>query len=303
MGQAIMKFGRTKQSEAAASGSVGTTNITNVSASASAATGSQPTVSASLSDTSLSFAFGLVPGETGPQGETGPIGPTGNGISGIALISTVGKVKTYRITFTDGSTFDYTVTDGADGTGAGDMTKAVYDTDDDGFVDAVEDTLNPGTGIEFSLDSDGKGQYRATGASQWIPFLSGPTYTRLWTNANPSSSFGNGNRTLSDSLQNYDALRIVWQYWSNSGVTESNWEENNYGIAYLYDIRGKIDAIVSGQRKPNIGALFYAASYTYGRRGYIVNDTTLWFSNAQRFGASGSDNDGIIPILIDGVKF
>lgn len=172
MGQVIMHYGRTRREESEASGAVGTTNITNVSASAHAVAGSSPTVSATLSDTSLSFAFGLVPGETGPQGETGPVGPTGNGISGITLISTVGKVKTYRITFTDGSTFDYTVTDGADGTGAGDMTKAVYDTDDDGFVDAVEDTLNPGTGIEFSLDSAGKGQYRASGASQWIPFLS-----------------------------------------------------------------------------------------------------------------------------------
>lgn len=172
MGQVIMHYGRTRREESEASGAVGTTNITNVSASAHAVAGSSPTVSATLSDTSLSFNFGLVPGETGPQGETGPIGPTGNGISGITLISTVGKVKTYRITFTDGSTYDYTVTDGADGTGAGDMTKAVYDTDDDGLVDAVEDTLNPGTGIEFSLDSAGKGQYRATGASQWIPFLS-----------------------------------------------------------------------------------------------------------------------------------
>lgn len=172
MGQVIMHYGRTRREESEASGAVGTTNITNVSASAHAAAGSSPTVSATLSDTSLSFNFGLVPGETGPQGETGPVGPTGNGISGITLISTVGKVKTYRITFTDGSTYDYTVTDGADGTGAGDMTKAVYDTDDDGFVDAVEDTLNPGTGIEFSLDADGKGQYRASGASAWIPFLS-----------------------------------------------------------------------------------------------------------------------------------
>ena len=154
------------------SSAVGTTNITNVSANAETAAGSSPTVTATLTDDSLSFAFGLVPGETGPQGETGPVGPTGNGISGITLISTVGKVKTYRITMTDGSTFDFQITDGADGTGAGDMTKAVYDTDDDGLVDAVEDVLSPGTGIEFSLNSAGKGQYRSVGATQWIPFLS-----------------------------------------------------------------------------------------------------------------------------------
>lgn len=51
------------------------------------------------------------------------------------------------------------------------MEKTVYDSDNDGFVDAVEDVLDPGNGIEFSLDSSGKGQYRAVGASAWIPFL------------------------------------------------------------------------------------------------------------------------------------
>ena len=42
-------------------------------------------------------------------------GEAGNGIDSIALFSTIGKEKTYRITFTDNSTFDYTVTDGDDG--------------------------------------------------------------------------------------------------------------------------------------------------------------------------------------------
>lgn len=45
----------------------------------------------------------------------------GNWIDSISLISTVGKVKTYRILFTDATTYDFTVTDGADGTGSGDM--------------------------------------------------------------------------------------------------------------------------------------------------------------------------------------
>ena len=46
----------------------------------------------------------------------GPAGATGNGIASIALISTVGLVKTYRITYTDASFFDFAVTDGANGT-------------------------------------------------------------------------------------------------------------------------------------------------------------------------------------------
>lgn len=104
-----------------------------------------------------------------------PRGDTGNGIASVTLVSTVGKVKTYRITFTDGNTFDFTVTDGTDGTGSGDMEKAVYDTDDNGIVDEAESVSNiSGTGaIEFGLDADGKGQYRAVGAATWIPFLTG----------------------------------------------------------------------------------------------------------------------------------
>ena len=46
---------------------------------------------------------------------TGPAGATGNGIESIVLYATVGLVKTYRITFTDATTFDFDVTDGADG--------------------------------------------------------------------------------------------------------------------------------------------------------------------------------------------
>lgn len=52
-----------------------------------------------------------VKGDKGDKGEQGEIG---NGIESISLLSTVGKVKTYRITYTDATTFDYEVTDGAD---------------------------------------------------------------------------------------------------------------------------------------------------------------------------------------------
>ena len=46
---------------------------------------------------------------------TSLIGNTGNGIASIVLTSTVGKVKTFKITFTDATTFVFTTTDGADG--------------------------------------------------------------------------------------------------------------------------------------------------------------------------------------------
>lgn len=49
-------------------------------------------------------------GPQGPQGIQGPRGETGNGIANIEKTGTVGLVDTYTITFTDGSTFDFTVT-------------------------------------------------------------------------------------------------------------------------------------------------------------------------------------------------
>lgn len=57
-------------------------------------------------------------GEQGPQGEQGPAGKDGvdgKGIKTITLVDTKGKVKTYRIEYTDGSSFDFQVKDGEDG--------------------------------------------------------------------------------------------------------------------------------------------------------------------------------------------
>lgn len=72
----------------------------------------------------------LPKGDTGGIGDPGPKGDPGNGIASISLKSgshAPGTTDTYEITFTDGATFDFLVYNGANGTGAGDMTQAVYD--------------------------------------------------------------------------------------------------------------------------------------------------------------------------------
>lgn len=78
-----------------------------------------------------------IQGETGPQGATGPKGETGpQGPVGPApevTVSRVGKVTT--VTIGDKS---FTINDGADGSGAGDMLKATYDNDGNGIVDDSE---------------------------------------------------------------------------------------------------------------------------------------------------------------------
>lgn len=83
-----------------------------------------------------------------------PKGDTGNGISSIVKTSTVGLVDTYTITMTDGTTTTFTVTNGRDGSGAGDMLQADYDSDSTvknaGGIKAWVQSLGYITGLAWS---------------------------------------------------------------------------------------------------------------------------------------------------------
>lgn len=57
------------------------------------------------------YDLGKVVGEDGAKGDKGD---TGNGISSIRKTGTSGKVDTYTITYTDGTTSTFTVTNGSD---------------------------------------------------------------------------------------------------------------------------------------------------------------------------------------------
>lgn len=61
------------------------------------------------------FDFGIPKGDKGDKGNTGATGATGNGIASITKTSTAGLVDTYTITFTDGTTTTFDVTNGQDG--------------------------------------------------------------------------------------------------------------------------------------------------------------------------------------------
>ena len=69
------------------------------------------TVTASGPNTAKVFNFQFK-NLRGIDGRNGDKGDTGNGISGISLVSTSGLDKTYRVTFTDSSPFDFVVHDG-----------------------------------------------------------------------------------------------------------------------------------------------------------------------------------------------
>jgi len=94
-----------------------------------------------------------IQGEQGPQGEQGiqgiqgiqgPVGPTGNGISSIAKTGTSGLVDTYTITFTNGTTTTFNVTNG---NGIASITK----TTTVGSVDTYTITFTNGTTTTFEV--------------------------------------------------------------------------------------------------------------------------------------------------------
>lgn len=87
-------------------------------------------------------------GIVGPQG---PEGPTGVSVTGVSLISTEGINKTYRMSFSDGTHFDYIVQDGASGTNVpwGGITGTLSNQLDlQAALDAKQATLVSGTNLK-----------------------------------------------------------------------------------------------------------------------------------------------------------
>ena len=83
----------------------------------------------------------------GSKGDTGPAGT----ITSIVKTNTVGLVDTYTVTYNDNSTTTFTVTNGQDGTGAGDMLASVYDPV--GKASQVEVISNKKTDLSDNSDT------------------------------------------------------------------------------------------------------------------------------------------------------
>ncbi len=162
-------------------------------------------------------------GDDGPTGPQGPTGPTGNGIVSITKTGTSGLVDTYTILFTNGSTSTFTVTNGQDGQGSGDMTKAVYDStnavaDAGGIVAYVASHSGAGTlagltDVALSTLADGQSLiYNAT-VQKWVngsvaySSLSGKPTLGTAAAKNSTNSITQGSSDLIESGAVYDALQ------------------------------------------------------------------------------------------------
>ena len=95
-----------------------------------------------------------IQGPTGPQGPAGSTGPAGRSVTSITMSGT-GKSHPVTATYSDGSTETVgIVQDGADGSGTGDMSKATYDPNNHGYVDAAAGVTNGTVTLSFSTLSN-----------------------------------------------------------------------------------------------------------------------------------------------------
>ena len=111
-------------------GAKGDTGLANTLAIGTVTKGTEAAATITGSAPNQTLNLVLPKGDKGDKGATGETGATGNGIASIALKSgthAAGTTDTYEITFTDGTTFDFFVYNGANGTGAGDMLASTYD--------------------------------------------------------------------------------------------------------------------------------------------------------------------------------
>lgn len=115
----------------------------------------------------------------------------------------------------------------------------------------------------------------------------------LWTNSAPTSSIGAGYVTLSQSISNYDYLKIT------ARLNTSN--TKNISILISVDDFKNKSGFTANSLNPAIFC-YYASSGTRGRQFAYGSDTSFGMGQAINMGDGIADNTWLIPIEIRGIK-
>lgn len=105
------------------------------------AEGAAPTVEKTVFGGAVSLGFGIPKGDTGATGATGPQGYSIGSVTKKSGTGTAGSTDVYSVKIDDEEQTEvgtFSVYNGADGEGSGDMLKSQYDADNDGVVDDAE---------------------------------------------------------------------------------------------------------------------------------------------------------------------
>lgn len=115
--------------------------------------------------------------------------------------------------------------------------------------------------------------------------------TVLWTNPSPTASFAAQTITLSSDINNFKYLKIVYKL-STSNNTES------YAIYAVDEFKNMIIGVgyACGAISGRPGGTNLAR-----RLGY-ASDTSIRFMDSSGIGVASTDNNGLIPLAIYGMK-
>ena len=188
----------------------------------------------------------------------GATGATGNGIASISLLSTAGLVDTYRILFTDGTHFDYNVTNGQDGedgatgaTGNGIASVSLLSTA--GLVDTYRITFTDGTHFDYNVTNgiDGAGTeiYVNGSAVSSVSFNSDPQtqinnkVDKVSTTTRVYATDAGGNQTTLEYSANADANKLVQRYSGGQVLVPTTPTSSNHATSKDY-----VDTGLSGKQ-------------------------------------------------------
>ena len=217
-----------------------------------------------------------IQGPQGPQGIQGVTGPAGRDVTSITMSGT-GKSHPITATYSDGSTQTVgVVQDGADGTGAGDMTKAVYDRNDHGYVDAAAGVTDGTNTLTYTTLNN-----KANKATSLAGYNIADAYTMTQSDGRymqlPASSVTAGKVPISDGSSG-----VTWQTHADATYNKASTNAQS-GVAVeqgiensAHEIIETLTSSVSAGSEITIPApTSTGGGYTYNYDYYINNDSII----------------------------
>lgn len=217
-------------------------------------------------------------GADGQDGQDGAPGATGNGIASITKTGTSGLVDTYTILYTNGQSTTFTVTNGANGTGAGDMlasdydpTSAVYNAG--GIVAYVAAQLSLSGLSDVDLTNLANGQTLAYDST-----------TQKWVNTSLATVATSGSYT---DLNNKPTLGTAAAKDSTNAVTQNSTDLVESGAVYtetngikttLGNVEGSIAPVEDGATLSQgyaVGAPFIRGGVLYKAKVALTSGTSF----------------------------
>lgn len=122
-----------------------------------------------------------------------------------------------------------------------------------------------------------------------------PTETTLWTNTSPSADFTATTVTLSESIQNFDYIKVMYKF--NKSDSDST------AVGDMMTVADFVYCSTSSAVKQKLFLGAKLDNYSNARSVIYNTNTKIDIGNSTRVNQSGQNNAYTIPIKIVGIKY